>query len=106
MPGSAHRALVASSGAEAAKQHMYGNVAPHAVLPFVVEHAGALGPAAMQHFQRCRRIAVNELAPQQDDVSTWSSRGFSNFYLQSLSVANCKGLGHFFMVAACVLRAP
>ena len=83
---------------------MYGNVAPHVVLPFVVEHAGALGPAAMQHFQRCRKIAVNELAPAQDDLSTWSSRGFSNWHLQSLSVANCKGLGHFFMTAAAVLQ--
>ena len=56
---------------------MYGNVAPHrgphVVLPFVVEHAGALGKEAKELFQRCRKIAANQLSPQLDEVSTWSS---------------------------------
>ena len=104
MPGSSQRALVASHGAEARKRAVYGNVAPHVVLPFVVEHAGALGHAAMQHFKRCRRLATGQLSPQLDEVSTWSSRGFSNFFLASLSVANLKGLGHFFMSSAAILR--
>ena len=105
MPGSSRQALLASRGAESRKRAVYGNVAPHVVLPFVVEHAGALGLAAMQHFRRCRRIAVNQLSPQLDEVSTWSSRGFSNYFLASVSVANCKGLGHFFMSAASILRS-
>ena len=75
------------------------------VLPFVVEHAGGLGKEAMQHFRRCRKLVKNKLSDQQDEVSTWSSRGFSNFFLQALSVANVKGIGHFFMTAASVIRA-
>ena len=84
---------------------MYGNVAPDMVLPFVVEHAGALGKEAKELFQRCRKIAVNQLSPHQDEFSTWSSRGFSNYYLQTISVANLKGLGHFFMTTAAPIRA-
>ena len=104
LPASSRQALLASRGAESRKRAVYGDVAPHVVLPFVVEHAGALGYEAMQHFRRCRRLAVNQLSPQLDEVSTWSSRGFSNYFLASLSVANCKGLGHFFMSAAAILR--
>ena len=39
------------------------------------------------------------------DLSSWSSKGFSNFFLQSLSLANLKGLGHLFMVTAASIRA-
>ena len=72
----------------AEKLHRYGHVNPHVVLPFVVEHAGALGKEAMDHFRRCRKLVKNRLSPHQDEVSTWSSRGFSNFFLQAISVAN------------------
>ena len=91
--------------ASAAKLHKYGDVSPHVVLPFVVEHAGALGKDAMGNFRRCRTLVKNRLSHQQDAISTWSSRGFSNYFLQALSVANLKGLGHFFMVAANAIRA-
>ena len=43
---------------------------------------------------------------QLDEVSTWSSRGFSSYYLQTISAANLKGLGHFFMTTAALTRAP
>ena len=95
----------AAMAAAACKLHKYGDVNPHVVLPFVVEHAGALGKEAMEHFRRCRSLVKNCLSPQQDSVSTWSSLGFSNFFLQKLSVANLKGLGHFFMIAASIIRA-
>ena len=95
----------AAVAAAASKLHAYGHVNPHVVLPFVVEHAGALGKEAMGHFRRCRELVKNQLNSQQDSVSTWSSRGFSNYFLQALSVANLKGLGHFFMVAASVIRS-
>ena len=75
------------------------------MLPFVVEHAGALGKEAMEHFRRCRGLVKNRLSAHQDSVSTWSSRGFSNYFLQALSVANLKGIGHFFMLAANIIRA-
>ena len=95
----------AAIAAAAEKLHRYGHVNPHVVLPFVVEHAGALGKDAMDHFRRCRKLVKNRLSPHQDEVSTWSSRGFSNFFLQAISVANLKGIGHLFMVAANILHA-
>jgi len=95
----------AAIAAAACKLHKYGHVNPHIVLPFVVEHAGALGKEAMEHFRHCRSLVKNRLSCYQDSVSTWSSRGFSNYFLQAFSVANLKGLGHFFMVAASTIRA-
>ena len=105
LPGSGRHPLLASRGAASRKRGVYGNVAPHVVLHFVVEHAGALGKEAKELFQRCRKIAVNQLSPHLDEVSTWSSRGFSNYYLQTISVANLKGLGHFFVTTAARIRA-
>jgi hypothetical protein len=87
------------------KLRVYGDVQPHVVLPFVVEHAGALGKEAMGFFKECRKKVSNELSDRDAARSTWSSWGFSNFYLQSLSVANLKGQGHFFASAAAILRA-
>ena len=69
------------------------------VLPFVVEHAGALGKEAMGFFKECRKKVSNELSDRDAARSTWSSWGFSNFYLQSFPVANLKGQGHFFASA-------
>ena len=105
LPGSARHALLASDGSAVSKRGVYGNVAPHEMLPFVVESAGALGKEAMKLFQRCRKRAENQLSPQLDEVSTWSARGFSNYFLASFSVATAKGLGHLYMAAACTLRA-
>ena len=42
-----------SDAAAADKHHVYGAVAPHVVLPFVVEHAGALGREADKFFHAC-----------------------------------------------------
>ena len=42
---------------------------------------------------------------KETEASTWSSRGVLNFFLQSLSLANLKGLGHLYMVTAAGLRA-
>ena len=83
---------------------MYGDVRPHVLLPFVVESAGAMGKEAYSFFRKCRKRAENQLSPALDAVSTWSSRGFSNFFKQPISVATVKGLGHFYMVAATLLR--
>ena len=77
----------AAIAAAACKLHKYGDVNPHVVLPFVVEHAGALGKEAMEHFRRCRSLVKNCLSPQQGSVSTWPSRGFSNF---SAKVVSCQ----------------
>ena len=76
------------------------------VLPFVVEHAGALGKEAMGFFRRCKAKAKNKLSSFEEGISTWSIRGFSNFYLMRISVANLnlKGLGHFFSTAAEIIH--
>ena len=75
------------------------------MLPFVVEHAGSINKDGMEFFRRCRKKALNKLHVKETEASTWSSRGFSNFFLQSLSLANLKGLGHLYMVTAAGLRA-
>ena len=68
--------MLSLAGAAGRKRGVYGNVhvAPHGivVLRVVVEHAGALGKEAKGLFQRCRKIAVNQLSPHLDEVSTWS----------------------------------
>ena len=60
-----------------------------------------------RQFKECRKKVSNELSLSDRDAAraTWSSWGFSNFYLQSFSVANLKGQGHFFASAAAILRA-
>ena len=104
MPAASCMARAVSSAAEADKRHSYGAVAPHVVLPFVVEHAGALGKEADKFFHAIIKKVNNELNASEEAESSWSSRGFSNYYYQRISVANLKGLGHFFMVAEALLR--
>ena len=72
--------LMVAASAEASKHGKYGRVAPNVLLPFVVEHAGALGPAAREFFMRVKTHMRDQLAPRDEATSTWSSRGFSNFY--------------------------
>ena len=74
------------------------------VLPFVVEESGALGLEAAGFLRRCKKKSGNVLSAKEDFRSTWSQKGFSNFYLERLSVANLKGWGHFFTSAAAILR--
>ena len=104
VPASSH---TPSAAAVASKLGVYGDVQPHVVLPFVVEHAGALGKEAMGFFKECRKKVSNELGDRDAARATWPSWGFSNFYrdLQLFSVANLKGQGHFFASAAAILRA-
>ena len=50
VPASSHTPSAAATAGAASKLGVYGNVQPHVVLPFVVEHAGALGKEAMVFF--------------------------------------------------------
>ena len=95
-----HMPLATAIAATAMKHARYGNVHPHTVLPFVVEHAGGINNEGMQFFRMCRDAADNKLNTRASDMSSWSSKGFSNCFLQSLSLANLKGLGHLFVVTA------
>jgi len=103
--GAARRPHHSAIAAEASKNAVYGDCQPHTVLPFVVEHAGALGPAAMKFFKRCRKVVCNDLSDRDDSFATWSSLGFSNHYLQAFSVANLQGLGHYISTAAGIMRS-
>ena len=104
LPAAALDCRVCSDAAAADKHHVYGAVAPHVVLPFVVEHAGALGREADKFFHACVKKARNDLSPFEEAASSWSCRGLSNWYYQKISVSNLKGLGHFFMVVGAMLR--
>ena len=103
--------LVAADHAEACKLNKYGPIAPHILLPFVVEHAGALGKAATEHFKRCmKRCVVSNplsggLGMKEVERSSWSSWGFSNYNFQRISLANVKGVGHYFQQVARVLAS-
>ena len=59
----------------------------------------------IQFFRMRRDAADSKLNARASGLSSWSSKGLSNFFLQSLSLANLKGLGHLFMVTAASIRA-
>ena len=54
----------------------------------------------MQLFRMCRDAADTKLNTRASCLPSWSSKGFSNLFLQPLPLANLKGLGHLFMVTA------
>ena len=99
---------LATAIAATAMEHAgYGDVHPHTAPPFVVGHAGGINKEGVQFFRMCRDAADSKLNARASGLSSWSScsKGFSNFFLQSLSLANLKGLGHLFMVTAASIRA-
>ena len=99
--------LATAIAATAMKHAGYGNAHPHTVLPAVVEHAGGINKEgiAMQFFRMCRDAADKKLNTRASALPSWSSKRPSNFFLQALSLANLKGLGHLFMVTAASIRA-
>ena len=107
LPAACHMPLATAIAATAMKHARYGNVHPHTVLPFVVEHAGGINKEGVQFFRMCRDAADNKLntSLRASGLSSWSSKGLSNGFLQSLPLANLKGLGHLFMVTAASIRA-
>ena len=53
----------------------------------------------------CRDAADNKLNARASDLSSWSSKGFSNFFLKSLSLSNLKRIGHPVIMTAASIRA-
>tara|TARA_B110000196_G_scaffold214316_1_gene183872 strand:- start:21 stop:593 length:573 start_codon:yes stop_codon:yes gene_type:complete len=96
--------LAAAAAAEGSKYDMFGDVAPHQVLPFAVEDGGALGEEAMTFFNACKADCGNQLSGLDYERQTWTAHGFSNFFFQSLSVSNYKGLAHLSRVASTAIR--
>ena len=64
---------------------------------FVVEHAGGINKEGVQFFKISRDAAGSKLNTRASGLPSWSRKGPSNFPLQSLPLANLKGLGHLFM---------
>ena len=87
LPAACHMPLATAIAVTAMTHARYGNVHPHTVLPFVVEHAGGINkdPEGVQLFRMCRDAIDNKLNARASDLSSWSSKGFSNGFLQSLS---------------------
>ena len=82
---------LATAIASAAMKHArYGDVHPHTVLPFVVEHAGGINKEGTQLFGMCRDAADNKLNTRASGLSSWPGKGPSTFFLQSLSLAMSK----------------
>ena len=89
--GAASVACHAAGAAERTKYQSYGAVDPHVVVPFAVEDGGALGKEARRLFFTCRDRCCNQLLAADDDVASWSSRGFSNFSSRSPPGPTSKG---------------
>ena len=93
-----------SQAHEAQKRRTSGNVAPHVVLPFVLDDSGGLGKEAWRFLLQCRDRAGSQLAPRDFERINWSCAAFTAYYLQSLSLASIRGWGRFFMVVSSILR--
>ena len=89
---------------EADKRRTYGAVAPHVVLPFVLDDSGGLGKEAWKFVLECRDKAEGQVAQGDFEKLNWSCQAFTSYYLQSLSLASVRGWGHFFMVVSSILR--
>ena len=87
----------------AGKRRTYGNVAPHVVLPFVLDDSGGLGKEAWAFLLKCRDKAEGQLGATEFSKLDWSCQAFTSYYLRSLSLASVRGWGHFFMTAASIL---
>ena len=99
LPAAAQIPGVVAEGAEASKRHKYGDVPPCSLIPFVVEEGGALGKEALKFLFWCRKRVREDSSVFELRESNWSNRGFSNWAFQSISLANAKGLGHYFTAA-------
>ena len=82
--------LATAIAATAMKHARHGDVHPHTALPFVVEHAGGINKEEMQFFRMRRDASDNKLNTRASGLSSWPSKGSSNFFLQSLPLANPK----------------
>ena len=97
--------LATAKMAEDAKHGIFGNVAPHTVLPFAVEEGGGLGPEAQAFVERCRVRSSDELSTRSQALTSWTCRGFTNFHLASTSFAAARALGEYYVSAASHIQA-
>ena len=79
LPAACHMPLATAIAATAMEHARYCNAHPHTVLPFVVEHSGGINKGGMKFFRICRDAADNKLNTRASSLSSWSSKGSSNF---------------------------
>ena len=83
------------------------NAHPGTLLPVVGNHTGVITEEGMRFFRMRRDASDSKPNSGARLLSSWSSKGTSNLFLQSLSLAILhipKGLGHLFMVTAVGIR--
>ena len=97
--------LIAADAAEGSKHEMFGDVRPHKVLPFAVEDGGALGREAKTFFHTCKAACANQLRGADYERQTGTARDYSNFFFQSISAANYRGLSRTLIIAGGTIRA-
>ena len=61
----------------AGKRRTYGNVAPHVVLPFVLDDSGGLGKEAWKFVLECRDKAEGQVAQRDFEKLNWSCQAFT-----------------------------
>ena len=105
LPAASESAGATARGAAAEKLGKYGALGPHVLLPFVVEDAGALGKEAKDFLKKCKGVLRDTLPMVSESELNWSNRGFSNYFYQSLSLANVQGMGFFFTSAAAIVHS-
>ena len=93
----------AAEEGEGSKRDMFGDIAPHQLVPFAMECGRAMGREAQRLFMRCKEVCVDRLDASAP-LETWSARGFCNFYGQLLSCATLRGLGSLLLTAAARIR--
>ena len=74
-----------------AKQHaspQYTAAQTDPDLQHILTYAGGISKEGTKFFRRCRDATDNKFNARASDLSSWSRKGFSNFFLQSLSLAN------------------
>ncbi len=104
LPSSAENAGDAAEHAEHTKRATYGNVAPSVLVPLAVEEGGALGREAMRLVKSCKKKCKDDPRVVNEAELNWSNRGFMNWAMQPISLANVKGLSHFLLTAASALH--
>ena len=96
--------LAAAADAESSKRVMYGPLKPHELVPFAVEDCGGLGADALALLTNCSRRRKNILSDWDEARSTWSSDGFTNYWISRLAFVTSRKLGEFFVRASNLIK--
>ena len=90
--------------AESSKRVAYGPLKPHELIPFAIEDCGGLGPDALALVMNCSRRRKNILSDYDEHRSTWSSDGFTNYWISRLAFVTTRAMGEFFTSASNLIK--